>query len=134
MAPATALVVMRAKRQEALRSQLHTAGINLWFARDCEEARQVLRTHPEISVVLSDVTLPDGNWWCVHKELQQRTYDTELIVVLPRKGEDVREILGHGAFAVIAPPFQRAEIVSLINTASRRLLRPDLKQTKCMLV
>ncbi len=133
MAPATALIVMQAQRQEALRSHAHTAGINLWFARDCDEARQALRTHPEICVVLSDVTLPDGNWWCIHKELQERAHHTELIVVLPRRGKDVREILSHGAFAVIAPPFRRAEIVSLISAASRRQARPGQKETECML-
>ena len=134
MAPVTALIVMQAQRQEALRSQLHTSGINLWFAYDCDEARQALRAHPEIGVVLSDVTLPDGNWWCVHKELQQRAHHTELIVVLPRKGKDVREILSHGAFAVIAPPFRGAEIASLINTAGRRRTRPGQEETKRVVV
>jgi hypothetical protein len=45
----------------------------------------------------------------------------------------VREILSHGAFAVIAPPFLRAEIVSLISAASRRQAPPDLKETECVL-
>lgn len=133
MVPATVLVVMQAQRQEALRSQLHTPEIKLWFASNCDEARQMLRTHPEICVILSDVTLPDGNWWCIHKELQQQAHHTELIVVLPHRERDVREILSHGAFAVIAEPFCRAEIVSLISAAERRQAPPEMKETECVL-
>lgn len=114
-----ALMVGLVSRQQAFQEALADTNVSMLFADDCAEARRILVEHPEVRVVLSNLTLPDGNWWSIHKELQRRARHTALIVVLPREGQDVREILGHGAFAVVAPPFRQTEIAPLVRAATR---------------
>jgi len=112
------LLVMGSSKQYALREILASAGINPLCAESCEGARELLTRYSDIRVVICDLSLPDGNWWSLHKALLALGRHTELIVCLPSGRQDVRELLGHGANGVITPPLQKEEILPLILSAA----------------
>lgn len=36
-------------------------------AKNCEEGRSAIRRNSEVAVAVSDLTLSDGNWLCIHR-------------------------------------------------------------------
>ena len=115
----TVLLAMSSPQQDALREMLSSAGINPICAGDCERARELLGRHSEVRVVICDLSLPDGNWWSLHKTLLELERHAELIICLPSgHNRDVRELLGHGVFGVITPPLREEEVLSLVMSAA----------------
>jgi DNA-binding NtrC family response regulator len=88
------------------------------ITRSCCEARSALASKAPVDVVIADLTLCDGNWWSVYQDLAKRDISAEMIVVAPRQGLDVSEILAHGVYAVIAKPLEGAEVVRTIEEAA----------------
>ena len=87
-------------------------------ARNCDEARFALAGRRPVDVVVSDLTLDDGNWWCIYQVLTNRDVCAEMVVVAPRRGLDVSEILAHGVYAVLGKPLDGPEIVRTIEEAA----------------
>lgn len=70
---------------------------------NCKEARVALANDPQLSVVVCNDSLPDGNWYCVLKELVQKDIDANLFVVVP-SGCDSATIESHGIHGVLTYP------------------------------
>jgi len=87
-------------------------------ACSCDEARAALAGECPVDVVVADLTLEDGNWWSVYQDLTNRDVCAEMVVVAPRRGLDVSEILAHGVYAVIGKPLEGAEVVRTIEEAA----------------
>ncbi|MCB9386091.1 MAG: hypothetical protein H6509_15885 [Bryobacterales bacterium] len=88
-------------------------------ARNCAEARATFARRLEFDVVVSDLTLEDGNWWSIFEVLTNQNTGAEMVVVAPRRGLDVSEILAHGVFSVLGRPVTSAELVEVIEEAAR---------------
>ena len=76
---------------------------------NCEQARQALRANPDVRVVISDLTLSDGSWWCIYHELLDYRQPTELIVLLPQRGLNASELEAHGVTIVAGGPLDEEE-------------------------
>jgi DNA-binding NarL/FixJ family response regulator len=70
---------------------------------NCNEARVALANDPHLSVVVCNDSLPDGNWYCVLKELVQKDLEANLFVVVPA-GCDSATIESHGIHGVLSYP------------------------------
>lgn len=74
----------------------------------CNEARVFLASQPHVSVVVCNDSLPDGNWYCVLKELVHKGLKANLLVVVP-VGCDSSTIESHGIHGVLTyPPHPQA--------------------------
>jgi DNA-binding NarL/FixJ family response regulator len=69
----------------------------------CNEARIALAKHPDIAVLVCNGSLPDGNWYCVLKELVHKGLEANLLVVVPA-GCDSATIESHGIHGVLTYP------------------------------
>lgn len=68
----------------------------------CNAARGGLADNEKISKVVTNATLPDGNWYCLLQEIVSRETDLDLVVVLPA-GSDPTSVQSCGADVVEYP-------------------------------
>jgi len=59
------MLVMSRERRLTLLEMLEVSGIDVLPVCDCNEARRMLETQLQVQVVLTDRTLPDGDWRAV---------------------------------------------------------------------
>ena len=112
------LLVMPDVEANALLAGPGGEALDLMNARTCAEARGALRDCESVDVVVSDLTLDDGNWWSIYQDLANRDVCAEMVVVTPKRGLDVSEILAHGVYAVLGRPLEPAEIVDMVQEAA----------------
>lgn len=70
---------------------------------NCNEARMALANDPNLTVVVCNGSLPDGNWYCMLRELVQKGLDANLLVVVP-DGCDSATIESYGIHGVLTYP------------------------------
>ena len=94
--------------------------IELFRAGSCADARALISTRRRLDVVVSSLTLNDGNWFCIHQDLARRNLDAELIVLAPEEGLPCSEILAHGVYAVLGQPLKNGQLMRVIKEAAAR--------------
>ncbi len=86
-------------------------------ARDCSEARRILRTLA-VSIVLAEARLPDGDWKLILDEIAAMPAKPILIVCSALADEKLwAEVLNLGGFDVLTTPFVAGEVVHVLNSA-----------------
>src|SRR2546425_10456272 len=88
---------------------------------NCTEARGILETRPPVQVVLTDVTLPDGNWAIVLEDVVQSRLNSAVIVCTGLA--DTRlwcEVLQRGADDLLVEPYERKEVQRIPRGAADR--------------
>jgi hypothetical protein len=65
------MLVMAQERRSTLVDALESCGIEVLPVRDCNEARRMLEAYPLVQVVVTDTTLPDGDWQRVLEIVEQ---------------------------------------------------------------
>lgn len=113
-----ALLVMPEEELGQVFAASEAKALDVMTARTCDEARATLSGEAPVDVVVADLTLEDGNWWCIYQDLTNRDVCAEMVVLAPRRGLDVSEILAHGIYAVLGKPLEGAEIVRTIEEAA----------------
>ena len=97
-------------------------------ARSLEEARHCLDRQP-ISVVVTDLHLPDGEWADLLEDLQCQPSSPHLIVSAANPDERTwAEVLNRGGYDVLVKPFHATEVFRVLSLALRhwadRMVRP----------
>lgn len=113
---ARALLVMASRHTARVWAALETHGFEIDHALNCREARELLQTGLEFDVVFSDLSLPDGNWWTIFRELSQTGQHAKLAVCAPagaNSGGPQR--FTRGLAEVITPPIDPAAIECLLE-------------------
>ena len=59
---------------------LQSSGFDVLTASDCQSARRQLDDSPPPTVLVADLSLPDGNWCTLLRVLLDRHLDTKLLV------------------------------------------------------
>lgn len=103
------MIVTSPERRADVRRLVEGLATEIDWAVDCAEARSALRRVPP-KVVITDLTLPDGNWWCVYHDLAEAGLDAECIVLAPEAGIEKAPMFETGAFAVLEPPWKAEEL------------------------
>lgn len=114
------LVVANAQRRASLLDALSGLNLHVHTASDCREARSWAEKQTAPILLLSDLTLNDGNWWSVCQDLAARKTSFEVLVVLPGFNENADPILCRGAFGVLRPPYGSTEMRRLVESALAR--------------
>jgi len=114
--PQILLVAAPERRLEFLRAAADLAGDFHSFDQ-CRDARRFLATHPTIDLAVTDLTLPDGNWWSICNELIHAGSPTPVVVLLRHAARDTAEIVRHGACAVLQPPYTEDAVRQAVGRA-----------------
>ncbi|MEX2300654.1 MAG: hypothetical protein WD733_06940 [Bryobacterales bacterium] len=81
MKKTSVLVVGPSSRRQALTSSLERLEMEILVAKDWRRAHQLLQACPDVDVVVTDATLPDGNWCDVVQYAAQRDFQSAIVVV-----------------------------------------------------
>ena len=120
------MLVMAQERRSTLVDALESCGIEVLPVRDCNEARRMLEAYPLVQAVVTDTTLPDGDWQRVLEIVEQGRRRIE-VVVCSRLGDPKLwlDVLEQGGYDVLVQPYQREEIQRIVEAAaSRSYMRP----------
>ena len=81
---------------------LESCGIEVLPVCDCNEAPRMLETHPPAKVVVTETTLPDGDWQRVLEIVVQGCANIEIVVSL-RLGDHPLwlDVLDQGGYDVL---------------------------------
>src|SRR5437899_11870433 len=121
-----AMLVMAPERRQPLLDALESCGIEVLPVCDCNEAHRMLETHPLVQVVVTDATLPDGDWRRVLEIVEQGRRKIE-VVVCSRLGDPKLwlDVLEQGGYDVLVQPYRREEIKRIVEAAAARsYMRP----------
>jgi len=109
-------------------------------AEDCASARRQVADHPDLSLILCDVILPDGTGLDLLRELATRSSTKiEVILMTARPVRDDATVArSHGAIGYLAKPVSFRDIVTALHrvegkrTAAPRLCASPLGQAVLM--
>lgn len=109
MASNRVLLVMKEDMQREFGALASAESAEWKGVTTCNQARRLL--DDEISMIVTDETLPDGNWYCLLQEVVQRGAQAEIVVLLPA-GSDSTSVKSCGVEVVEYP----------LTAAGRRIL------------
>ncbi|MBI3666749.1 MAG: response regulator [Acidobacteria bacterium] len=116
--PCTALLVMPQEKRSQLLVHLDCLDTNVLTASDCSEAAEMLRRRPDVRVVLTDLTLPDGSWCDVLNHVSELRKSAEVVVCTRLADERLwTQVLEAGAFDLLVEPFQAHEVARIVRAA-----------------
>lgn len=116
------LAVMAPSRARALIRRIEEQGVGVISAAGRNEAQRILRTLHRLPIVVTDESLPDGDWRDVIEDVTTSGVRAE-VVVCANSTQATRlcfELLDRGAFGMLAHPFDNDQLHWLINTATSR--------------
>ena len=114
----------RGEDATVLSRMLRSVSTSLHHVDDLQHARAVLQAEP-YQVILTEASLPDGNWRDV-LELARKTEPASEVIVTDASA-DARfwaEALNLGAYDLIAQPFATAEVQRILSNACSRPSTP----------
>ncbi|WP_343551334.1 response regulator transcription factor [Pantoea sp.] len=115
---------------ELLHDVLHEHVFTVYSCHQGKDALALLALHPEISLVMLDMMLPDTNGLLVLQQMQRQRPDL-LVIMLTGMGSEADMVVGleMGADDYIAKPFNPRVVVARARAALRRcgrLSQPEL--------
>jgi len=114
------LVVMSEERRPSLLRSLNSLNIDCVTVDSCVQARHLLSVCPEIEVVITDVSLPDGNWCDVFRCVVESGVAAGVVVSSPSADEKLwSEVLWRGAYDLLVEPLDATEVQRTIEGAIR---------------
>ncbi len=118
---AVALVVMSLpERLKSLLAELKSLNLDILTVPTCRQARNLLRTTSPVDVVITDVTLTDGNWSDVLREVVEMGADTHVVVHASSPDAILwSEVLWRGVYDMVTEPYQEQEVRTVIEGAVR---------------
>jgi len=115
-----AVVVMPRERWSQILGELASLDVKAWLAETCQEARGLFEKLPRVDVVMSDLSLPDGNWCDVFKHLIDNDIHASMIVVARQADERLwSEVLWRGAYDLLVEPYEDADVRRVVEGAVR---------------
>jgi DNA-binding NtrC family response regulator len=115
-----AMLVMSPERRRTLEANLESLNVQVLPAGSCQEARVLLTNHPPVKIVITEVSLVDGNWCDVFRYLVDN--DIHASVVVSSRLADERlwsEVLWRGAYDVLVEPYEADEVRRIVEGALR---------------
>ena len=120
MESSLALVVMPKERRRPLLQSLESLNFETLLVGNCTEARRLLQTAPPVQVVITQVSLPDGNWCDVLRFLVDSGMEASVVVTSPQADENLwSEVLWRGAYDLLIEPFETDEVRRTMEGALR---------------
>lgn len=112
-----ALLVMPLERCSRLKGLLASFAATIRQASSCEEAATALADDSEISLVLTDLALPDGAWFDVLHLTNDLRPGIRVVVCGIADEQLWTNVLEAGGFDVLVEPYQEAEVNRVVSAA-----------------
>lgn len=121
--PVVLLVMPYSERRSMLLSKLESVNFEFLAAENCQDARAVLGDHGNVSVVVTDTTLADGNW-CDILNLVSRLGSRANVVVASEVGDERlwSEVVWRGAYDLLLEPVEVRDVRQVMEGALRASL------------
>ena len=114
------LVLPPGARRQTLVSCLESLELAAATVGTCREVHEYLRANPQIDVIITQVTLKDGNWCDVLSCVVSSGVDARVIVASPVADERFwSEALWRGVYDLIVEPYDRVEVTRIVGGALR---------------
>jgi FixJ family two-component response regulator len=114
-------------RWSPILSELDSINIEALPAETCLQARGLLQNKPRVELVLSDLSLTDGNWCDVFKHLIDNDIHASMVVIAPQADERLwSEVLWRGAHDLLVEPYAEGDVRRVVEGALRaaQAIRP----------
>ncbi len=117
---AAVLLVMPRECSPLLLKVLKSLDVDVLAVEDCQQARELLQTRPAVEVIITQVTLADGNWCDLFKYLVDRHSQASVVVSSPQAYERLWcEVLWRGAYDLLVEPYKSDEVSRVVEGALR---------------
>jgi CheY-like chemotaxis protein len=112
-----ALLVMASRHTARVWAALESHGFEIDHALNCREAREFFQIGVEFDLVVCDLSLPDGNWWTIFRELSQLGHRADLVVCAPSAAEagDGTQPFAAGLAELLRPPVDPAAVECVLE-------------------
>ena len=115
---ARVLLVMDQQHRRAVSAGLRRCEIELTEAPDWSTARQILCSGPQFEMVIADVTLPDGTWCSIARDLRDVSINVRFLVCADRHDQLLfADVVTRGGYYAVVPPHQWKPLRQLIGPA-----------------
>jgi len=119
-----ALLVMQPERRATLLQALRVLDIEALAVSTCAEARSLFQTSPSVDLVLTQVSLNDGNWSDVLRHIVENGIEASVIVSSKRPDEHLfSEVIWRGGYDVLVEPYEKTEVAQTLEGALRAAQR-----------
>jgi DNA-binding NtrC family response regulator len=107
-------------RWSQILNELDSIDIEAWPAETCQQARALLQSKPRVELVLSDLSLTDGNWCDVFKHLIDNNIHASMVVMARQADERLwSEVLWRGAYDLLVEPYEEGDVRQVVEGALR---------------
>ena len=112
------LLAMAPRRRSRLLELFEECGAEVLAAGDCRHATRILKRHPDVEVVVTALTHPDGTWSDLLRHVVDYGIEARVVVCAP--GVDQRlwaEVFWRGPCDLLVEPYSREQVRSIVETA-----------------
>jgi DNA-binding NtrC family response regulator len=99
---------------------LSAANLDVYSVKTCREARAFLSDRPTVDLIITELSLPDGNWCDMVQYMVDHTERTTMVVTCPEADEQLwSEVLWRGVFDLLVEPYDRQLVKRVVEGALR---------------
>lgn len=114
------LLALPSDRCRSLLPKLQIPRTRIFMVDDCRGAQRVLAENPDIELIITGLSLDDGNWCDVLNYVVDRGHHAEIIVSSPVASQTLwSEVLWRGAYDLLLEPYDFEEVGRLVDGALR---------------
>jgi DNA-binding NtrC family response regulator len=114
------LLVLPKDRCRSLVPKLQRPKTHILKADNCRSAQQLLAENPDIKLVITGLSLDDGNWCDVVRYVVDRGHHAEIIVSSPVASQTLwSEVIWRGGYDLLLEPYDLEEVGRLVDGALR---------------
>ena len=112
------------------RRKIRKGEYEFFFAHNGVEALQMLLSHPDIDIVLSDINMPEMDGLTLLKKIKDRNNPALKVIMVSAYGEmsNIREAMNNGAFDFATKPIDLDDLQRTIDKAEKEI--EFVKQTQ----
>lgn len=108
------------RSDDPLKAALGAPGAGITTAETCRDARRIIREGSNFDVIVCDLSLPDGNWSDVMRDVIETSNNACLVIRAPDADQRLwSEALWRGAYDILVEPFSRDEARRTLEGAAR---------------
>ena len=117
------LVAIPKGSQSQLLPHLKSMEVEVVAVETCWQVRDLVATHP-VDLVITDMTLPDGNWCDILKHLVDNNTRASVVVAATTATDSLwAEVFWRGAYDLLIEPYQGHEVRHVVWSALRATMR-----------
>jgi DNA-binding NtrC family response regulator len=118
--PVAALLVMPPRRRVLFRQVLNELGVSVYCVESCREARKFLQPPNSLGLVVTHVSLPDGNWCDLLRMMNDCGVPASVVVDAPEVNHTLwSEVFWRGAYDLLVQPCDWNDVCQCFEGALR---------------